>query len=131
MNDENDMVNTIAGGPMDISEMNLNLSQEEKIRTISLMMGIRYHVDTIIKDPRYLELMIQKENAAKFSNDPNQEHWHLQPSTARGVVGIAMEFENYLLGRYSRIQSLQFGDDVMEPAGRAQGEVQENLQESE
>lgn len=122
---ENAIAADIAGLPTDVRDMELNLSQDEKIRTLSLMMGIRYHVDTIIKDPRYLELMINKEKEAKFSNDPAQEHWHLRPSTARGVVGIAIEFENYLRGHHSAIASIRFGDEEIEPgAGRAQGDVQ-------
>ena len=81
---------------------------------------------TIIKDPRYLELMIQKEKEAKFSNDPEQEHWHLRPSTARGVVGIALEFEAYLRGYHSLIASVKLGGEEIGPgAGRAQGEVQD------
>jgi hypothetical protein len=122
---ENAIAADIAGLPTDVRDMELSLSQDEKIRTISLMMGIRYHVDTIIKDPRYLELMISKEKEAKFSNDPEQEHWHLRPSTARGVVGIALEFEAYLRGYHSAIASVKFGGEEIAPgAGRAQGDMQ-------
>ena len=121
---ENAIAADIAGLPTDVRDMELNLSPDEKIRTLSLMMGIRYHVDTIIKDPRYLELMISKEKEAKFSNDPGQEHWHLRPSTARGVVGIALEFEAYLRGHHSVFAAVSFGGEEIEPVGRAQGDVQ-------
>jgi hypothetical protein len=125
------MTSQIADAPTDISEMKLDLTQDEKIRTVSLMMGIRYHVDTIIKDPRYLEVMIQREKEAKFSNEPDQEHWHLRPSTARGVVGIALEFEAYLRGYHSHFASIEFDGEKIEPVGRAQGEFQDEVQESE
>lgn len=129
MTDKDDafaMTEQIAQAPLDISEMEMNLSQDEKLRTVALMMGIRYHVDTIIKDPRYLEIMIQREKEAKFSNEADQEHWHLRPTTARAVVGCALEFEAYLRGYRSHILSVEFDGEKVEPMERAQGSVQES-----
>ena len=125
--EEDDMAMQIADAPLDIREITLDLTKPEKVRTVALMMGIRYHVDTIIKDPKYLELMMQKEKEAKFSNDPDRELWHLRPSTALGVVTIATMFEAYLLGQPSPIASIRYGDDELPPGvGRAQREVQDN-----
>lgn len=82
----------------DIADAHLDLTKDQKLRMAALMLAIRYHVDTIIKDARYLELMLQKEKEAKFSNDPDAAIWHLNPSTTERVVQIAQSFESFLRG---------------------------------
>ena len=109
------MVGAIASLP-DIADMSLDLTKDEKLRSASLILAIRYHVDTIIKDPRYLEIMIAREKEAKFSNDPEAEQWHLRPTTVEAVVHIAMAFEHFLKGG-GKIS------EIIQPVGRAQGDI--------
>ena|SRR5579859_4197399 len=121
--DPKEMVETMGTIP-DVSEMKLDLTKDEKLRSASLLLAIRYHVDTIIKDAKYLELMMQREKEAKFSNDPEEQlRWHLQPTTVGAVLRIAQEFEQFLLGNRSAIASMEVNG---EPVGRAQDKVQES-----
>lgn len=92
---------------LDVRDMKLDLTKDEKLRTAALMMAIRYHTETIIKDAAYLQLMMQREKEAKFSNDPDMEMIHLRPSTVTAVVHIAREFENFLLGKPSSVASIE------------------------
>lgn len=102
--------------PNEMLNMHLALDKSESIRYMALMLGIRYHVETIIKDPRYLELMMQREKEMKFSNDPDKDDWHLRPSTCASVIFCASMFEAYLSGKPSPIKEV----------GRAQGLTQES-----
>jgi hypothetical protein len=63
----------------------LDLTHEEKLRTTALMMAIRYHVDTIIKDANMYQTMVAQGK-------------HLTPSTVGLVIHIAREFEGFLRG---------------------------------
>lgn len=93
-----DMVDTLDLVP-EVADMKIDLNKEEKLRSMSLMLGIRYYTDTIIKDAAYLQLMMQREKEAKFSNDPEDAVlWHLKPASVNGVIRCAQEFEQYLLG---------------------------------
>src|SRR5688572_28157537 len=94
----------VLGGPFDAGPMGnvkLTLDKTESLRAIALMMGLRYATDTIIKDPEYLKVMIQREKDAKFSNEPNPEPFMLRPTTVARVVHAAAEFEAFLLGERS------------------------------
>src|SRR3990167_1422772 len=111
----------------DVSNMKLDLDREQKLRTVALMMGIRYYTDTIIKDPEYLKTMIAHEENMKFSNDPEKEIWHLRPANVNSVIHCAAEFEQFLMGNRSRFTRIQIGEEVIDPAdtARAQGEVED------
>ena len=112
----------------DVADMKLDLTKEEKLRATSLMLGIRYYTDTIIKDAAYLQLMMQREKEAKFSNDPDEQVlWHLRPASVNGVIRCAQEFEQYLLGNRPGVR-LMIGDQVVDPPNpadseRAKGEI--------
>jgi hypothetical protein len=114
MSDANvDMSDTLGVLP-EVGDMKLDLTKEEKLRTAALMLGIRYHVDTIIKDPRYLELMIQREKEAKYSpGDGSPDDWHLRPSTVIAVIHCAQEFEQYLLGNRPGMMVVSGGEEVV------------------
>jgi len=102
---------------LDVRDMKLDLTKDEKLRTAALMMAIRYHTETIIKDAAYLQLMMQREKEAKFSNDPDIEMIHLRPSTVTAVVHIAREFELFLTGQPSQIASIQVGGERLQGSG--------------
>jgi hypothetical protein len=95
----------------DVRDMQLDLTKEEKLRSAALIMAIRYHVETIIKDADYLQAMIAREKEMQFSNDPDKELWHLRPSTVTSVVHIAAEFERFLKGEPSSIASVSTGEE--------------------
>lgn len=110
---------------VDVREMKLDLEPAQKLRTIALMMGIRYYTDTIIKDPQYLQLMMQKEKEAAYSNNPQErELWHLRPANVLGVLNCAEAFEAFLLGKPSNIASIKYGEEEVLPRdGGAQTEI--------
>lgn len=122
---DNDEMSKTLNEVTDISDMNLDLNKEQKMRTVALMLGIRYYTDTIIKDPAYLQVMIAREKEMQFSNDPGKELWHLRPANVHSVIHCASEFEQFLLGNRSLIAEVQVGDEVIGPAdgSRAKGEI--------
>lgn len=67
-----------------VGDIKLELTPGQKLRTVALMMAIRYHTETIVKDGvMYQALMASGRN--------------LEPTTYMKVVQIAMAFEAYLL----------------------------------
>lgn len=112
----NAMVGDMDALPSDVSNMELALPPEQKVRMVSLMMGIRYYTETIIKDAAYLQLMMQREKEAKFSNDAEEQHlWHLKPASVNGVLRCAQEFEQFLLGnRPGVVLKIKHGDGTEE-----------------
>ena len=90
-----------------IGEMPIDLTKEQGLRSVALMLAIRYHTETIIKDADYLQKMIDREEKMKFSNAPDAESWHLKPSTVSAVMHIAREFEAFLLGKPSVITDVK------------------------
>jgi hypothetical protein len=107
------------GDVTDIRDLKLDLDKAEKIRTVALMMGIRYYTETIIKDAGYLDRMIRYEDDCKRRNDPDTPPIHLRPATVAGVISAAHEFEQFLLGKSSIVQSITVGGEKIE-AGRAE-----------
>ena len=108
----------------DIRNMELNMTDGQKLRAAALVMAIRYHTETIIKDPAYLQLMMQKEKEAKFSNDPDAQLWHLKPTTVDAVIHIAQSFEAFLLGQGTSDQAAEPGRQIQaahETGARADG----------
>lgn len=84
----------------DIENMKLDLSKEEKLRTIALMLGIRYHVETICKD-------------AEAMRELASRNVHLSPTTAEKVIGVACQFEKYLCGEVKVITyEVETGEDI-------------------
>lgn len=81
-----------------IGDMQLALDKDESKRAMALLLAIRYHTETIIKDPEYLKTMIQYEEKMKFSNDPDKEMWHLKPTTVAAVIHIGNEFYSFITG---------------------------------
>lgn len=108
--------------PADVRDMNLNLDPVQKVRTVALMLGIKYYTDTIIKDATYLQLMMSREKEMKFSNEPDAALWHLRPASVNGVIACAQEFENFLLGNRSAVQSIKIGDETIHAANAGVGE---------
>ncbi len=124
MEEKNEMVDTVGTLP-DLADMPLDLTPEQKLRAGALLMAIRYHIDTIIKDPEYLKVMIEREEKMKFSNDPDKDLWHLKPTTVKKVIHIANEFEAFLKGERSAIQSVSIdGQEIEADNGRAQDIVE-------
>ncbi len=68
----------------EIGDMPLDLTKEEKLRVTALMLVIRYHVETIIKEGTLYQAMRM---------DPEV---HLRPTTTMMVIDIAGNFEEYL-----------------------------------
>lgn len=118
------MIGAMADLP-DVSGMNLEMTKDQKLRAAALILGIRYHVDTIIKDAEYLKVMIEKEREAKFSNDPDAQMWHLRPTTVNRVIHIANEFEQFLLGNRSQIAAITDETIRSDDGERAQGSVED------
>ena len=58
------------GEVTDIGDMRLDLTKDEKLRTVSLMLGIRYYVETIIKEAAMAQFVVAREKELKFGNDP-------------------------------------------------------------
>lgn len=102
-----------------VTDMQLDLNPQQKIRAAALIMAIRYYTDTIIKDGDYLRAMMEKEREMKFSNDPNAADWSLRPANSMAVVRIAGEFAAYLLGEPSSIESVT----LIDPDNGARTEV--------
>ena len=109
------LVDGIESLPDDVREVKLDLEPDQKMRMVALMLGIKYYTDTIIKDAAYLQLMMQREKEAKFSNDPTDAvMWHLKPASVNGVIGCAQEFEQFLLGNRPGVV-LKIGDETITP----------------
>lgn len=123
---EPDKMGETIGEITDVADMRLDLDPAQKLRTVALMMGIRYYTDTIIKDAAYLELMLRREKEMKFSNEPDavKDLWHLRPANVGAVIYCAQEFEAFLLGHRSRIGGIKVGDEEIGPGQGAQTEVE-------
>lgn len=76
----------IEGLVPEVADMELDLTKDEKLRTTALIMAIRYHVETIVKDGVLYQAMRM---------DPET---HLKPTTSMAVVDIARQFARFLSG---------------------------------
>jgi hypothetical protein len=81
---ELDPIDTTANLP----EIKLDFSKDEQLRVTSLMLAIRYHEGTIVRDPGMYQQL-------KMSNA------ELKPTQAKQVIVQAMLFESYLRGDYT------------------------------
>lgn len=97
-----------------IADMHLDLTKDEKLRSAALLMGIKYYTDTIIKDARYLEVMIAREKEMSFSNAENKADWQLRPANVEGVIRCASWFEAFLLGKMPQFE-ITWGGEKVEP----------------
>ena len=68
-----------------VGDMELDLTKDERLRAAALIMAIRYHVETIVKDAAMYQAMMASDK-------------HLEPTTVDRVVLIAEQFERFLLG---------------------------------
>lgn len=100
-----------------IGDMEVTLTPDESKRSMALMLAIRYHTETIIKDSEYLKTMIAYEEKMKFSNDPEKELWHLKPTTVSAVIHIGNEFYNFITGKPAIIDGKQLKE--VELGGRS------------
>lgn len=67
----------------DVSDMDLELTKDEKRRVTALILGIKYHVETIVKDGSLYTAMVSTGK-------------HLEPTHVLKVVDIAIAFEEYI-----------------------------------
>lgn len=83
--DQNEALEMVAFDP---TRQHLDLTKDEKLRTTALMLAIKQYTDFICKDAdMYKEIMMRNGS--------------MKPATVSGVVSMAIEFEAFLLGRYS------------------------------
>lgn len=73
------------GGVPGVSDMKLDLTKEEKTRTLALMLALKYHSDTICRD-------------ADMMRELRSQGVTLTPSQAHKVVAQACVFEMFLRG---------------------------------
>ncbi len=92
MTDELDPVNPAANLP----DIKLEFNKDEQLRVTSLMLAIRYHEGTIVRDPGMYQQL-------KMSNV------EIKPTQAKQVVLQAIIFEEYLRGNYDGLM-----DEAME-----------------
>lgn len=45
-----------------VDNMELDLSKDERIRVVALMMSIKYHVQTVVRDPEMLRELVRQDN---------------------------------------------------------------------
>jgi hypothetical protein len=127
---ERDEMKDIIGDVADIRDLKLDLDKDEKLRTVALMLGIRFYGDTIIKDAAYLDRMIRYEEDRERRNDPDIPPFHLRPASVAGVVTAAHEFEQFLRGSSSIVKAITVGGVKLEPE-RAQGTYETKPKEEE
>lgn len=95
-----------------VTDMQLDLDKDQKLRAAALMMAIKYHLDTICRDPMMYQQM--KMDGRVF-----------QPTMAKNVVAEALLFETYLRGDYAQI--VQIGlDEMAEAFGEQVGGPEES-----
>jgi len=84
--------------PAGAEDTPLNLTGEQSIRSMALMMAVKYHSDSIVKDAG----MYQQYKA---------EGKNMQPTSTLVVLQHAMEFERYLRGDYAELANSLIGGD--------------------
>lgn|SRR3990167_6438504 len=72
----------------DPGEQHLDLTKAEKLRTTALLMAINYVRETICND-------------AEMYRALRQDNKELVPATVPWILRCSVDFENFLLGRYS------------------------------
>jgi hypothetical protein len=85
-----------SGMGYDPGNMTVDLTKAEKLRTTALMLAINAYEKLIIKDAEYL----REANAQARSGEGPK----IQPATMNAMVQAAINFEAFLLGRYSHPQ---------------------------
>lgn len=106
----------------DPGEQHLDLTKAEKLRTTALLMAINYVRETICNDAELYRAM--RQDGKTFT-----------AATVPMIVQCSVEFEDFLLGRYSRtnVELVQRGLTAerereareKEPSGRAEPAVEE------
>lgn len=95
-----DAVNTVMYDP---GEQHLDLTKGEKVRTTALLMAINYVGETICKDAQMFQALKMDGRA-------------LVPATTPHVLQSAIQFEMFLLGRYSQGEPAGSEQAMGEPA---------------
>ena len=89
----NPMEEMIASVPS-VANMQLDLTKDEKLRTTALMLAVRYHQDTVVKEGELYQQM-------------KMDQKQLRTTSAKIVVEYAWEFEKYLRGESETVQRLE------------------------
>ncbi len=83
-----------AGLGFDPANQTIELTKAEKLRTTALMLAINAYANLIIKDAEYLKEM---HNESRREGGPV-----IKPATMNAMIQGAIDFEAFLLGRYSK-----------------------------
>ena len=109
----NPMEEMIASVPS-VANMQLDLTKDEKLRTTALMLAVRYHQDTVVKEGELYQQM-------------KMDQKQLRTTSAKIVVEYAWEFEQYLRGESEVVKRLE--EAFMERLERRLAEQEEEEDE--